>query len=344
MPDHPPVTVLLPVYNEVAHIDECLSSLQAQDYPGPWTLLVAEGGSTDGTRERLARWQQRLPNLTIVENPQRLQTHGVNLAARVASTEILVRADGHTIYAPDYLRRSVEALLGSEAVAVGGLMRPKGRSPFGRAVAAAMTSPVAVGPGKFHYSASRQLADTAYLPAFRRADFLATGGYRTLPSGVGEDAELHHRWRRAGRVILLDPGIRSVYLPRETPGALWRQFYRYGLSKADMLYLNGRWPSWRPAAPLGLVAGLVGTAIGAVLSSVRWPFAALLGAWLALVSGAALRLGRGTGQVARVGGAMAIMHLSYGSGLLVGLLKGPRAQRAFLVAPSPHDASTSRGG
>jgi succinoglycan biosynthesis protein ExoA len=326
---YPPVSALLPVYNEVDHIDACLESLVVQDYPGPWEIVVAEGGSTDGSRERLAAWQARLENLRIIDNPERVQTHGINRAGRQAAGEILCRVDGHTIYAPDYLRRSVEALLGSEAVAVGGLMRPEGRTPFGRAVATALTSPLAVGPGRFHYSDRRQEADTAYLSTFRRADFLAAGGYRLFPSGVGEDAELHHRWRRAGRTILLDPAIRSTYRPRETPRAFWRQFFRYGWSKAEMLYLNGRWPSWRPLAPLGLVTGLTAASLYALFTGRWWPPAALLVAWLLVLGGAALP----SSDPPRVTLVAAIMHVAYGMGLVAGLLRGPGPMRRLRAGP-----------
>lgn len=326
---YPFVSALLPVYNEIEHIDACLESLMSQDYPGSWEIVVAEGGSTDGTRERLATWQDRLENLRIIDNPARAQTYGINTAGRQAAGEVLCRVDGHTIYARDYLHRSVEALLGSVAVAVGGLMRPEGRTPFGRAVATALTSPLAVGPGRFHYSDRRQEADTAYLSTFRKADFLAAGGYRPFPSGVGEDAELHHRWRRAGRTILLDPAIRSVYRPRETPQALWRQFFRYGWSKAEMLYLNRRLPAWRGLAPLGLVVGLAATGSAALLSPMRWPFLILAVAWLGVVGAAAIRSGRTAGLMLRVAGAVAIMHLAYGLGLLIGLLRGPGQVRAL---------------
>ena len=196
--EYPPVAVLLPVLNEAGSIDECLTSLAAQDYPGPWSLIVAEGGSIDGTSQLLEGWRDRLPGLTVVDNSLQLQSHGLNRAAEIAAAELLVRIDAHSSYAPDYLRRSVEALLSSEAVAVGGGLRPEGRSPFGRAVAIAMASPLAIGPGKFHHAVAREAADTVYLGAFRRQDFIDIGGYRAFPSGVAEDPDLYFRWRREG--------------------------------------------------------------------------------------------------------------------------------------------------
>ncbi|HVL98438.1 MAG TPA: glycosyltransferase family 2 protein [Egibacteraceae bacterium] len=337
----PDVSVLLPVLDEAATIDACLASLTAQDYPGRLEVVVADGGSRDGTGERLAAWSRSNPAVRVVDNPARLQSDGVNVAARRAGGEILVRADAHTTYAPDYVRRSVEALRSTDAVAVGGLLRPEGTTPFGRAVAAAMRSPLAVGPGRFHHARLRQTVDTVYLGAFRAADFHRLGGPRSLPSGVAEDADLYYRWRRAGETVLLDPAIRSTYRPRESPAALWRQHVRYGRGKAEMLWLNRRLPSWRPLGPAGLVAGLLAGGLAAASGRPR-PLRLLVGAWSAVVVAAAAGSARSPAAALRVAAATAIMHLGYGLGLLRGLLAGPGAVAA--VARSTVDRHPSDAG
>ena len=307
--------------NEEALIDACLSSLEAQDYDGGVEFVVADGGSTDGTRGRLDRWAGRI-DLKVVENPKRVQSHGLNLAAGAAKGEVLVRADAHTTYDPDYVRTSIEALMDTGAVAVGGPMRAVGSTPFGRAVARASRTPLAVGPAAFHHAEESQAADTVYLGAFRRSDFLEAAGMRHLPSGVAEDADLYFRWRRAGREVILDPAIRSTYHPRQTPRALWRQFWRYGFGKADMLYVNGRWPSWRPVAPLLLVLGLLAGVITG-LAWAWWPSWGLLAIWLGAL-GVVIR-GRPLVLAAAV-----VMHVSYGLGLVAGLLRRPSTVRKFV--------------
>lgn len=143
-----------------------------------------------------------------------------------------------------------------------------------------------------------------------------------MPSGVAEDADLYFRWRSQGARILVDPSIRSWYTPRESPRGLWTQYHRYGVGKADLLYVNGRWPSWRPLAPLLLVVGLIVSTMLAVWS--WWPLLALLGVWVAVLALA----GRGRPLVVIAAG---IMHLAYGLGLLRGLLRRPSAVRAAVV-------------
>lgn len=319
MTDRPAVSVILAVLDEADHIDDVMADLLGQDYVGPLEVVVADGGSGDGTLELLEEWQRRDPRLRVVHNPERRQGPGLNLAAAEASGSVLVRADGHTRYAPDYVSASVRAL-GELGGAVGGRINPEASTRFGRAVAAAMRSPLTMGPGKFHHADARTEADTTYLGAFRKDNFHAVGGYRSFPSGTSEDADLYFRWRRSGRRVFIDPTIRSTYTPRQRPGELWRQYWRYGQGKAEMLWANGQFPSWRPLAPLALVLGVAALVVLGVASGVWWPLGLVLAAWVLLLLGVGVASGVSPPAVAAAAG---IMHLAYGLGLLYGLVRGP---------------------
>jgi glycosyltransferase involved in cell wall biosynthesis len=321
----PFVSVLMPVLDEERHIVATLEDLLAQDYDGPWELVVADGMSGDGTRSLVAGVKARDERVRLVDNPERRQAHGLNAAAAAASGEILVRADGHSRYARDYISASVAALeeLGG---AVGGRMSPAGDDSFTQAVAAAMVSPFAIGPARFHHAQGREMVDTVYLGAFYRADFEAVGGMRSFPSGSSEDADFYYRWRRSGRAIHVDPAIRSSYTPRDRLDRLWRQYWRYGQGKSEMLWVNGRFPSLRPLAPLALVLALmVGVGV-AIAGGPIWPVLTVVGAWLAVLLAASVPSGRMVLLVMLVAGTM---HLAYGFGSLWGLVRGPFPVRAL---------------
>ena len=208
-PEPPSVSIILAVLNEADFIDDLFADLLGQDYEGSLEVVVADGGSTDGTGERLDLWVQRDKRVAVIANPRRRQAYGLNAAAERASGDILVRADGHTRFAPDYVSKSIEVLQETGG-AVGGRMNPVGRTAFGRAIAAAMKSPLTMGSGRFHHSTDREEVDTVYLGAFRKDDFESLGGFRALPSGSSEDADFYYRWRTAGGTIHIDPSIRST--------------------------------------------------------------------------------------------------------------------------------------
>ena len=312
--------------DEALHIDATLDALLAQDYDGPLEVIVADGGSTDGTLIRLEERAGVDPRLFVVDNPERLQSPGLNRAARRASGEFLVRADGHSTYAQDYVRNSIRTLLETDAVAAGGPMNPVCHDGFGCAVAAAMNSRMAL-PARFHHARKREEVDTVYLGAFRRRDFLELGGFRSFPSGTAEDADLYARWRAAGRTVLVDPSIRSEYQPRSTARALWKQYWRYGRGKSEMLWVNRRLPSPRPLAPALLILGLGAFLVVALASSVWWPLAALAAMWLTWLAAAGLR---SDALAIGVMAAIAIMHQAYGLGLIWGLVRGPAPVRRAL--------------
>ena len=310
----PSVTILVPTLNEETAIEACLSSLLAQDFGGSLEILVIDGGSTDMTLELVAKF----PGVKVLHNADRVQGAGLNRGASHATADVLVRADAHSVYATDYVRRSVETLVSNSVQAAGGPMRPTGVTPFEKAAAAAMVTPAAIGPAKFHNGEFSGSVDTIYLGAFYRTHFLERGGYRSFPSGVAEDADMYFRWRLAGDIIYLDTAIVSSYRPRPSLPTLARQFRRYGVGKAEMWWANGRLPSWRPLAPLGLVLGLMVTASIALAGVSVWPFVVVLLAWDLVILAAWASSRFASPWVPLI---IAAMHLSYGWGLFSELIR-----------------------
>lgn len=250
----PFVTVMMPIRNEAAFIERSLGAILAQDYPPDrMEILIADGRSDDNTLEIIRRIDTA-GRVRVIDNPGIIQAIGLNHLIEQAQGEYLIRVDGHTIIAPDYVRECVRLLQETGAANVGGPMHPVGESRMGRAIAAAGRSPFAV-PSAFHVSNRAQDTDTVYMGAWPRAVLISQGGYK--PMRANEDYELNVRIRQAGGRIYFSPTIKSLYYGRQTLPALWKQYYRYGRSKVNTLRLHPR--SLRPrqiVAPL-FVAGLV---------------------------------------------------------------------------------------
>ncbi len=244
-----------PSVTNLASIEDCLAAILAQDYPADRVeILIADGLSTDDTVEKI-RALVATSTVTIFDNPAQIVPTGLNIALRHAKGEIIVRVDGHTRIAPDYVRQCVDALQRSGADNVGGRMDAQGHSVFGQAVALATSTPFGVGGARFHYATGEEWVDTVYMGAWPRRVFEKIGLFDE-ELVRDQDDEFNYRLRAQGGRILLSPGIRSQYRVRSTPRALWRQYYQYGFWKIRVLQKHSRQMRTRQFVPPAFVLAL----------------------------------------------------------------------------------------
>ena len=332
MTDTPLVSVVVPCYNERATIGLLLDALYAQTYPRQqMEVIIADGRSTDGTREAIAAWQQAHPDLTVrvVDNPPRIIPAGLNRAIAAARGEIIVRLDAHAVPAEDYVARSVAALQAGRGDNVGGRwdIRPQHAGWMARSIAAAAAHPWAVGDARYRYSQRAGQVDTVPFGAFYRSLVERIGPFdESLLSN--EDYEFNARLRAHGGRIWFDPRIRSVYFARPSLHALARQYWRYGYWKVQMLRRYPHTLRWRQLLPPLFVALLV---IFALLSPWVWWARGLLALQAGLYGAVLLGMGLQTAWRARaprlfvgVPLAAATMHLAWGAAFWWGLLFPPR--------------------
>jgi glycosyltransferase involved in cell wall biosynthesis len=318
----PVVTLIMPVLNEAASIRASLGAVLSQDYPADrLEILIVDGGSSDGTREIAGEMIGHRSLARLLENPGRIQAAALNVGILAAQGEIIVRVDGHTLIAPDYVSQCVSSLVQGEAENVGGLMRPIGTTYIGQGVALATTSPFGVGDSKFHYSAQKQYVDTVYLGAFWRKTFEQIGSYDPTIH-INEDYELNYRLRQAGGRILLNPAIVSTYTPRPSLPALWRQYFLYGRQKVRTLQKHPESLRWRQAVPPLFVGAFLGALGGATL----WPrlrpvFGLVAGCYLLanIVASTIVAMRGGWRYWPILPFIFATIHFAWGLGFWVGL-------------------------
>ena len=321
--DLPFVSIIVPMRNERRHIERCLRSLVDQDYPRErFEVIVADGRSTDGSRELVESMQQELPNLRLLENRGKHTARGLNIGLAFARGDVITRVDAHAAVAPDFLRESVAALRRTDADVVGGPIETLGEGPMGESLARAVSSPFGVGNAVFRYSQEEQWTDTVAFPAYRRDVFDRIGVFSEIDGG--EDDEFHYRLRDIGGRILLTPAIRSTYYARSTYWGLAQQYFGYGQAKVVVLSRHPRRTRLRQLMPsalvLALLAAVVVAAFGGLLTV---PLAALVAAYVVATIGASIVVSRRHGwrHLLRLPLAFACMHFAYGSGFLFGLVR-----------------------
>ena len=310
------LSVIVPCRNEAAHIDAfCDSALQQQLPPG-WQMevLVADGCSDDGTRERLQQRCAADPRLRWVDNPGRIVSTGLNACLRLARGCVVARLDVHTQFAPDYLAQCLATLERTGADNVGGPWVARGQGGWGRAIAAAFQSRWVVGGARSRDAAFEGEVDTVYLGCWPRASLARVGGFdETLVRN--QDDEHNLRLRLAGGRIWQSRRIHSSYRPRDSLRQLFEQQLQYGYWRPFVLRKHRQAGSVRQLVPMVFVAaGAFCALLAPVFGLGLKAWAAAYAAYLLAASAQAAHQAGEARLAWRLPWVIAAYHLGYGLG------------------------------
>lgn len=320
------VSIIIPVRNEAAYISRCLDSVFNQVNLGnyEWEVIIADGLSTDKTREIVKAYQQHHPNLILIDNPGLIVPTGMNRAYAIAKGDVIIRVDGHCEIAPDYVSNSLKHLRETDAVGVGGPMQTIGETPISETIAVGMSSVFGVGDSAFRTTnGTTQFVDSVPFPAYTRRIIEKVGKYDE-ELVRNQDDEYNYRIREAGGKLLLAGDIQSRYYSRGSLAKLWKQYYQYGFYKVRVLQKHPKQMSIRQFIPPLFVASLLITFLASLYLPYVWFLFTLLSGYYLLVNLAASILTasrRGWKHLPLLPLVFPILHVSYGLGFLVGLVK-----------------------
>ena len=263
---HPSVSIIMPVRNAQKTLDRTLGTILDQSYTNIVEIILAIGPSDDETSVVGDELGKLDPRIQIVENKAGGTACGLNLAAKLATGEYLVRVDSHCLLPYDYVNIAVKKIKETGAGNVGGVQMATGESGFQSAVAAAMTSRFGVGNSKFHYGGAEGPVDTVYLGVFDASLFKELGGFDEKLIR-NQDYELNIRIREAGRSVWFTPEMVVKYFPRSNISQLFWQFFQYGSWKRKVIFKHPKSIKLRQLAPPSLVAMILASVILFALSS-----------------------------------------------------------------------------
>ena len=217
--------MIVPVYNEESTIEVCLRALENQTISrDQYEVIVIDDGSTDRTSELI----RAFPKVRYLQQAHKGPASARNLGAQQANGRFLVFTDGDCVAQYDWLEQIVAPLLkDAEVIGVKGAYRTHQQEIAARFVQLEYED-------RYDLMQRDRYIDfiDTYAAAYRRAVFLASGGFDTsFPTAMGEDTELSYRLAQAGYKMVFNPraivyhyhpsSVRA-YLRRKYTAAYWR--------------------------------------------------------------------------------------------------------------------------
>lgn len=113
----PSVAVVVPSFNEIDHIEDCIRGLEAQTYPESLReFVVVDNGSTDGTRETAADMGVRVVDETAIQSSYAARNRGL----AETNSEVVAFLDADCVPHERWLAAGIDALETDGADLAGG--------------------------------------------------------------------------------------------------------------------------------------------------------------------------------------------------------------------------------
>ena len=308
-----PVTVIATVWNEVATVGFLLDSLLGGTRV-PDEIVISDGGSTDGTWEKLRERSGREPRLRAIQaNGNR--SVGRNAAVRAASHHVIACTDAGVEVDSSWLERLTAPFEADPSVdVVSGFYQPAGRTPFERAAG------VVSAPALREIDLSRFLPSTRSI-AFRRAAFDRAGGFDESLAH-NEDTPFALAMKHAGCRFAFASDAIVRWHPRSNLRAFMHQHRRFGTGDGESRVQGWFYSRLAAKYAMGLVLLLAGFA---------WPpFWGLLAAAAALFWVQQARRGQGRIPAAEAFFLVPPLKVAYDAAYLTGYARGRLGPRVSM--------------
>lgn len=235
--DTPPVSVLIPCYNEGDNVEETVAHALALDYP-EFEVVAINDGSRDNTGAVLDRLAAQHPKLRVVHLAQNQgKAMGLQAGSLLARHEILICIDGDALldrHAAHWLVRHF--VQEAQVAAVTGNPRIRNRSTLlGRVQVGEFSSIVGM-IKRAQRSFGRIFTVSGVITAFRKSAVHQVGYWS--PDMLTEDIDITWKLQRAGWEVRFEPNALTWILMPETLPGLWKQRLRWAMGGAQVLLKN----------------------------------------------------------------------------------------------------------
>ncbi len=351
------ISICVIAYNEEETINGILGDIAAQDYPHKdMEVILVDGASTDRTKELMEQFAKEhvgeFRRVALLDNPKRTLPSGWNVALRAYEGEAVLKVDAHAKIPEDFVSKNVAELEKGEYI-VGG-RRPNiivNDTPFNQTLLLAESSMFGSSIAPYRNNPGKKYVNSLFHAAYRREVFDKVGFFNEDLVRT-EDNEIHYRMRKAGFKLAFCPEIESWQHTRGSLIKMLKQKYANGFWIGLTTGVCPKCLSIYHFVPFAFVAAIILSAAGLTVfgglkkcaSAAGMACAKVFGALKTLVSAltklmwslyAVLALVMSAVSVIKAGKKrnvtcaalpflFLLLHLSYGIGTLVGLIKMPR--------------------
>jgi chlorobactene glucosyltransferase len=241
-PDSPFVSIILPVRNQAKTVVECVRSLVGVEYPSK-EIIVVDGGSTDGTRELLTSFDQKIA--LIQEDPLPDGWVGKNWACHLgyqkSKGDLLLFTDGDSIHSTDSLTRAVNYLEVEKAdlvtLAPGTILRTFWEKVLQPPIFLLIM--ILVGGKLVNDDRRGNAIGNGQYMLFRRAAYEKVGGHSAVRDKIVEDYNIARLLKKAGLKLRFVTGEDVLGVRMYTSLAeIWKGWRKnfYTVSEKHMLW------------------------------------------------------------------------------------------------------------
>ncbi|PJC37335.1 hypothetical protein CO046_01090 [Candidatus Peregrinibacteria bacterium CG_4_9_14_0_2_um_filter_53_11] len=321
------ISALIACRNEERHIEECINSLlkAAQHLKdAQLEIIVADGESTDETRNIVQRLQKLHPEIHLINNPKHIQSAAWNLGVATAKGDYCAIIGAHAAYPQNYLSDCLSASKRLKADVVGGVVRAKAGAPtlMAHTIAAALSRRFGVGSSFRTFTGGPRRADSVFGGLYTTTVLKKVGGFNEKLVR-SQDFDLSQRIISTGGTIWALPNLTVNYFPKATLPAFTQHNYRDGIW-AILPQKFGAPPfKLRHLAPLIFVSTLIMLTLGGLFWLPLLGLAAIIaGTYGVALTTASLHLAYKQGSPLMFIPALPVFfvrHFAYGIGSLWGL-------------------------